>query len=76
MNIPQAAWFKSSHSDEQGGSCVEIANLTPAHALVAVRDSKLPDGPALALPPEAFAAFVRHVGRGRRYRADEGGDRP
>ncbi|WP_078623100.1 DUF397 domain-containing protein [Streptomyces prunicolor] len=54
-------WFKSSYSDQTGGSCVEVANLIPTQALVAVRDSKLPHGPALTLPPEAFAAFVTHV---------------
>ncbi|MFI6543589.1 DUF397 domain-containing protein [Streptomyces prunicolor] len=54
-------WFQSSYSSDAGGSCVEVANLTTAQALVAVRDSKLPHGPALALPPEAFAAFVTHV---------------
>lgn len=63
MNVREAAWFKSSYSDQAGGSCVEIANLIPTHTLVAVRDSKLTDGPTLALPPEAFAAFVGHVGR-------------
>ncbi|MER7838535.1 DUF397 domain-containing protein [Streptomyces sp. NPDC096040] len=76
MNVPEHAWFKSSYSGDNGSSCVEIANLIPTHTLVAVRDSKLPNGPTLAVPPEAFAAFVGHVGRGRPYRADEGGDRP
>jgi hypothetical protein len=42
-------WFKSSYSSDTGGSCVEVANL------------ELPHGPALTLPPEAFAAFVTHV---------------
>ncbi|MCX3062470.1 DUF397 domain-containing protein [Streptomyces beihaiensis] len=86
MNIPEEAWFKSSYSDQTGGSCVEVANLwfkfsyssdaggncvevadlARTHAHIAVRDSKRPDGPVLALPPEAFAAFVGHVGRRRR----------
>jgi len=54
-------WFKSSYSDETGGSCVEIANLIPTHTRVAVRDSKAPHGPALALAPEAFTALVEFV---------------
>ncbi|MER7047385.1 DUF397 domain-containing protein [Streptomyces jumonjinensis] len=29
---PESAWFKSSYSDSQGGSCVEIAALFPEHA--------------------------------------------
>ncbi|WP_329218792.1 DUF397 domain-containing protein [Streptomyces sp. NBC_01485] len=56
------AWFKSSYSDQTGGSCVEVANLIPTHARVAVRDSKFPSGPALLLPPVAFTTFVDHVG--------------
>ncbi|MFI6467262.1 DUF397 domain-containing protein [Streptomyces sp. NPDC050528] len=56
-------WFKSSYSDEQGSSCVEVADLTPTHALVADRDSKHPHGPTLTLPPEAFASFVAHLGQ-------------
>ncbi|MEU8350823.1 MULTISPECIES: DUF397 domain-containing protein [unclassified Streptomyces] len=51
-----ARWRKSSHSNEAGGECVEVADVD---GIVAVRDSKFPDGPALALSPAAFAAFVR-----------------
>ncbi|MEW2120517.1 DUF397 domain-containing protein [Streptomyces sp. NPDC005474] len=57
-------WFKSSYSDETGGTCVEVAHLTPAY--IGVRDSKHPEGPALTLPPSAFAAFVSHVRQERR----------
>jgi hypothetical protein len=56
-------WRKSSYSNDSGGNCVEIANLIPTHARVAVRDSKHPHGPTLTLPPEAFASFVAHLGR-------------
>lgn len=49
-------WVKSSRSGTNGGNCVEVAtNLT---AIVAVRDSKDPSGPALVVAPEAFAAFA------------------
>ena len=55
-------WRKSSYSSEDGGNCVEIA----AHpALVHVRDSKDPEGPALAFSPAewaAFTAFAAEVG--------------
>ncbi|GLX40904.1 toxin [Streptomyces roseochromogenus] len=51
-----AAWRKSSYSGTTGGDCVEVA---PQPALVAVRDSKNPDGPAFTVSPAAFAAFVR-----------------
>ena len=48
-------WRKSSYSSDQGGNCVEVAGLAAA---VAVRDSKVPAGPVLALAPAAFAAFL------------------
>ncbi|MFH8405889.1 DUF397 domain-containing protein [Streptomyces sp. NPDC018019] len=57
-----ARWRKSTHSADTGGSCVEIAS-TPT--LIAIRDSKNPAGPALTLPPAAFAAFVSAVADGR-----------
>ncbi|MGW3626982.1 DUF397 domain-containing protein [Streptomyces sp. NPDC000880] len=50
-----AAWRKSSYSGDQGGSCIEVAETLHT---VAVRDSKNPSGPALALAPATFAAFV------------------
>ncbi|WP_433232584.1 DUF397 domain-containing protein [Actinomadura formosensis] len=39
---PRPVWRKSSHSSSQGDECVELANLG---TVVAVRDSKDPDGP-------------------------------
>ncbi|MGW5850287.1 DUF397 domain-containing protein [Streptomyces sp. NPDC055254] len=53
-----AAWRKSSYSGDTGGQCVEVAAQP---CLVAVRDSKNPDGPAFTVRPAAFAAFVRAV---------------
>lgn len=53
------AWFKSSHSNDTGGSCVEIADLTSA---VGIRDSKDKAGPALVVSPQTWAAFV-HLAR-------------
>ncbi|MFB7651726.1 MULTISPECIES: DUF397 domain-containing protein [unclassified Streptomyces] len=50
-------WRKSSYSGDQGGNCVEVAELTP-HPTVAVRDSKTPAGPILTLTPATFATFV------------------
>ncbi|MEV5755321.1 DUF397 domain-containing protein [Streptomyces tendae] len=46
---------RSSYSSDQGGECVEVAELS---ATVAVRDSKTPAGPTLTLAPAAFSAFV------------------
>lgn len=51
----ESDWFKSSHSSDQGGSCVEIAALTTQ---VGIRDSKDKSGPALVVPTTAWSSFV------------------
>lgn len=56
-----ATWRKSSRSGNAGGECVEVAELV---GLVAVRDSKNPEGPALGFTPGAFRAFVAAVANG------------
>lgn len=61
IDLSRAIWFKSSHSDG-GGSCVEISSDFPG--LVPVRDSKVPDGPALIFPAAGFATFVEAVKAG------------
>ncbi|KPI33930.1 protein of unknown function DUF397 [Actinobacteria bacterium OV450] len=53
-----AAWRKASFSGGTGGDCVEVATQP---CLVAVRDSKDPEGPAFTVAPAAFAAFVRSL---------------
>ncbi len=58
----ETSWFKSSYSTQEAGACIEIANLTTA---VGVRDSKDKTGPALLIPPAAWAAFVSGVRTGR-----------
>lgn len=50
-----ATWRKSLYSGGTGGDCVEVA---PHPCLVAVRDSKNPEGPVFAVAPSAFAVFV------------------
>jgi hypothetical protein len=49
-------WFKSSYSNDSGGQCLEVAY--EASEAVRVRDSKNPEGPTLAFPADAWAAFV------------------
>lgn len=63
INTNELAWFKSSYSGDQG-SCVEVADARAATGKVMVRDSKDPYGPALAFPPEAFAALVHDAASG------------
>jgi hypothetical protein len=64
-DLSRTAWRKSSHSGEQGGTCVEVAALGRA---VAVRDSKNPDGPALRFAPAEWSTFLTAVkGQGDRH---------
>ena len=51
-----ANWQKSSFSGANGGNCVEVAAGEPG--VVAVRDSKDPDGPALIFSPADWSAFL------------------
>jgi hypothetical protein len=62
MDLSSAIWRKSSYSGGNGGQCVEIAVNLPG--VVVVRDSKNPGGPALAVEPEAFVAFVAGIRAG------------
>ena len=61
--IPNAAalqgWRKSTHSNDQGGSCLEV--LDGHHLGVPVRDSKNPHGPALVFPLFAWRPFVSEI---------------
>ncbi|MEU6575503.1 DUF397 domain-containing protein [Streptomyces sp. NPDC046805] len=51
-------WTKSSYS-AGNGACVEVRS--PATAELAVRDSKVPEGPILAFPADAWNTFVTSV---------------
>lgn len=59
MDLTRAEWRKSSRSGNNGGNCVEVARNLPS--VVAVRDSKNPDGPKLTFAPEMWRAFTGHV---------------
>lgn len=54
-------WRKSSYSSGNGGNCVEVAADGPG--VVAVRDSKDPDGPALVFSPADWSAFIASLKR-------------
>ncbi len=62
-SIPDAsnlgAWRKSSYSGASNGDCLEVSEAHPA--LVPVRDSKDPQGPALVFDTAAWSAFVGAV---------------
>jgi Domain of unknown function (DUF397) len=55
MDLTGAVWRKSSYSSN-GGDCVEVALNLPG--IVAVRDSKNPDGPALTVTADEWRAFI------------------
>ncbi|MEV0755843.1 DUF397 domain-containing protein [Streptosporangium sp. NPDC050280] len=71
MDLSKARWRKSSLSGNNGGNCVEVAELEnvtegPAHKadhpdLIAVRDSKDPEGPKLFFTPAEWTAFINGV---------------
>ena len=58
MDVSPDRWRKASRSDGAGGNCVEAAAVS---GQVAVRDSKAPDGPKLAVTPQAWRAFARSI---------------
>ncbi|WP_424534511.1 DUF397 domain-containing protein [Sphaerisporangium viridialbum] len=62
MDLSSALWRKSSRSSDNGGQCVEVAVNLPG--VVAVRDSKHPDGPRLLLTPTDWRSFIGGVKAG------------
>ncbi|MGX1566380.1 DUF397 domain-containing protein [Streptomyces sp. NPDC055506] len=59
-----AAWRKSSYSNQEGGNCVEVADGFQ-EAVVPVRDSKVPQGPALCFASASWTAFIGELKAGR-----------
>lgn len=66
MNLTRTGWRRSARSTGSGNNCVEICRPRPG--VVAVRDSKRPDGPLLRFSVAEWRAFVRCLksGGGRR----------
>ena len=60
-DLSRAQWRKSRRSGGNG-ACVEVAQL---RTLIAVRDSKDPDGPKLVFPAADWRAFTDAVKAGR-----------
>jgi hypothetical protein len=63
MDLTTAIWRRSSFSSGNGGQCVEVAANLPG--VVALRDSKNPDGPPLVVQPDSFAAFLAGIRAGK-----------
>ncbi|MFI6451245.1 DUF397 domain-containing protein [Streptosporangium amethystogenes] len=62
MDLSAAIWRKSSRSSDNGGQCVEVAANLPE--VVAIRDSKDPNGPKLLLTPTGWDTFVHRIKTG------------
>jgi hypothetical protein len=58
IDLSRAEWHKSSYSG-QSGNCVEVTSNLPG--LVAVRDSKKPDGARLVVSMAAWQVFMKKV---------------
>jgi hypothetical protein len=65
MDLTHATWRKSSFSGGNGGTCVEIAVIPGSKEgsdhVIALRDSKKPEGPVLIFTPDEWAAFTAGV---------------
>jgi hypothetical protein len=57
--LTAAQWRTSSYSGSNGGTCVEVADNLPG--VVAVRDSKNPEGPVLRFSRADWAVFVSGI---------------
>jgi hypothetical protein len=62
IDLSRAMWRKATLSSQNGG-CVEIAANLPD--VIAVRDSKRPEGGAHVVGRAAFAAFLADAKVGR-----------
>ena len=58
-DLSRARWHKSTRSNGNGGACVEVARNLPG--IVAIRDSKAPDGPALVISRDEWASFIARL---------------
>ena len=58
-DLSRAVWHKSTRSNGSGGACVEVADNLPG--IIAVRDSKNPDGPALIISRDEWARFITRL---------------
>ena len=57
MDISHVTWRKASYSGGNGGGCVEVART--GNAIVAIRDSKDPNGPSLAFTLRDWQSFIQ-----------------
>jgi hypothetical protein len=58
VDVSGTVWRKSTRSGGDTGQCVEVTGLAP---VIAVRDSKDPDGPKLIIDAADWRAFTRQI---------------
>ncbi|MGW1116280.1 DUF397 domain-containing protein [Streptomyces tanashiensis] len=63
IDLSAANWRKSSHSNQDGGACVEVADGFAS--AVPVRDSKALGGPVLVFSACGWSSFVAAVKDGQ-----------
>ena len=63
IDLSRAVWQKSARSGSNGGQCVEVARNLPG--IVAVRDSKDPDGAVLIFTAREWRSFISGLRAGR-----------
>ncbi|MBQ1090297.1 DUF397 domain-containing protein [Streptomyces sp. B93] len=56
VGLRETSWRKSSHSNQDGGACLEVSDGFAA--VVPVRDSKRPHGPVIAFGADEWRVFV------------------
>lgn len=61
-DLSHALWRKSSYSSSTGQNCVEVATNLPG--IVAIRDSKDPNGPQLIVSASEWQTFAAGITEG------------
>ena len=56
--LPPVAWHISTHSNDNGGSCVEAGPLLDGSGRVAVRHSKAPNAAVIVYTRAEWDAFL------------------
>ena len=62
MDLTHAKWRKASYSTNNGGNCVEVADLRGGE--IGVRNSRDSAGPVLRFTPDEWHAFIGGVRNG------------
>jgi uncharacterized protein DUF397 len=65
MDLTDAVWRRATTSDDPDEACVEIAVMAGSkegsEQVIAMRDSRSPEGPVLIFTPDEWRAFTLGV---------------